>query len=256
MSKEIDVVLDTDKELGAKDTFCFSCVPEKECFTRCCYDLTLMLMPYDIYRLKKALGMSSKEFLSTYTSVHLGPGTGVPVVTVKMVEPSLKCPFLQEGKGCTVYEDRPGACRTYPLARMARRSGDTGKVEDFYYIVKESDCQGFRDCRTWTVQEWIAHEGLEPYNEFNDLFNELLCAKNRTGIGQLTADQIEIFYMGVYDIDSFREYFLEGPNLERYMEEEEVIERIREDELELLKYGMVWVKRKLFEGGCLACGMR
>ncbi|OCC15255.1 hypothetical protein DBT_1378 [Dissulfuribacter thermophilus] len=256
MSKDVETVLDTSKELRSKDEFCFSCVPDKDCFTQCCYDLTLMLMPYDIYRLKKALGMSSKEFLERYTSVHVGPGTGIPVVTVKMEGPYLKCPFLEEGKGCTVYNDRPGACRAYPLARIAQRSHETGEIDEYYYVVRESDCRGFKDCKSWTVEEWVQHEGLSEYNEFNDLFSELIHAKNKSGVGQLNADQIEMFYMGCYDIDSFREFFLEGPNLDRYMEDEATIQKLQEDELELLKYGIRWVKKKLFEGGsCIACGL-
>ena len=255
MTKEVETVLDTSRELKRGDKFCFSCVPQKECFTQCCYDLTLMLMPYDIYRLKKALNMTSRAFLDTYTSVHVGPGTGVPVVTMRMEGAYLKCPFLKEGQGCTVYDARPGACRSYPLARIAHRRGETGQVEEYFYIVRESDCRGFRDCRNWTVDEWIAHEGLEDYNEFNDLFSELIHAKTMAGVGQLDADQIEIFYMGCYDLDSFRDYFLKGPNLDRYMEDEDVIRRIEEDELELLRYGLEWVRKKLFQGGvCFACG--
>ncbi len=257
MTKEVETVLDTSKELRRGDRFSFSCVPQKECFTQCCYDLTLILMPYDIYRLKKALNMDSKSFLEQYTSVHVGPGTGVPVVTVKMEGAYLKCPFLEEGKGCKVYEDRPGACRTYPLARIAERNGETGEIDEYFYVVRESDCKGFKDGHEWTVQEWIDHEGLSDYIEMNDLFSELIHAKNRAGVGQLTADQIEIFYMGCYDLDSFRRYFLEGPNLDRYMEDPETIKRLEADDLELFKYGMTWVKRKLFEGGgsCFACGI-
>jgi hypothetical protein len=58
--------------------------------------------------------------------------------------------------------------------------------------------------------------------------------------------------MGCYDIDRFRQYFLEGPNLERYMESKEVIEAISNDEEALLRYGIRLVKRKLFQCKCMA----
>ncbi len=254
MSHEPEAYLDDSQMLTDESTFCFSCTPEKKCFTRCCYDINLVLMPYDILMLKNRLGMNSGEFLKRYTSIHVGFGSGLPVVTLKMEGPYLKCPFLEEAKGCTVYDARPGACRTYPLARMARRSKGKAGVEEFYYVVREPDCKGFKDCKEWTVKEWKENEGIEPYNEMNDIFGELLQAKTESSMENLTADQIEIFYMGCYDIDSFRQSFLEGPSLERYMEDPEVIELISRDERELLKYGMRWVKKKLFEGGCLACG--
>ncbi len=254
MSEGPEAFIDDSKPLQDDDTFCFSCTPERKCFTNCCYDLNLVLMPYDIMRLKNRLGMTSGDFLKKYTGVHVGQETGVPVILLKMEDPYLKCPFLEENKGCTVYEDRPGACRTYPLARMARRSQSMEGVEEFYYIVREPDCQGFRDGRQWTVKEWKANEKIEKFNEMNDVFGELLQAKQVANIPHLSADQIDIFYMGCYDIDGFRDFFLNGPNLERYMESDEVITRISEDEEELLKYGIRWVKKKLFEGGCLGCG--
>ncbi len=249
-----EAYIDNSRPLKDDDTFCFSCTPDKKCFTNCCYDLNLVLMPYDIMRLKNRLGMKSTDFLKRYTTVHVGQESGFPVILLTMEGPYLKCPFLQEKEGCTIYEDRPGACRTYPLARMARRSRDMEGVEEFYYIVREPDCQGFKDGKEWTIRQWKEGEQIEKYNELNDVFGELLQAKQEAGIPHLSADQIEIFYMGCYDIDAFRDYFLNGPNLERYMEAEEVIQRISEDEEELLKYGIRWVKKKLFEGGCLSCG--
>lgn len=254
MGSEIEAYIDHSRELRDKDTFCFSCDPGKPCFTSCCHDLNLVLMPYDILRLKNRLGMKSGEFLKRYTSVHVGQGSGLPVVLLKMEGPYLKCPFLDEGRGCTVYEDRPGACRTYPLARIAHRSKDREGVEEFYYVVREPDCKGFDDCKEWTVEEWKAHEGLERYNLMNDVFGELLQAKTESGIAHLTGDQIEIFYMGCYDIDGFRSNYLEGPNLDRFMEREDVIERISRDEEELLVHGMRWVKRKLFSA-CTMCAV-
>ncbi len=253
MNDSPEAYIDNSKPMQDDDTFCFSCTPDRKCFTNCCYDLNLVLMPYDIVRLKNRLGMKSGDFLKKYTGVHVGQETGLPVILLRMEGPYLKCPFLEENKGCTVYEDRPGACRTYPLARMARRSTEMDGVEEFYYIVREPDCQGFNNGKEWTVREWKKGEQIEKYNEINDVFGEILQAKQVANIPHLSADQIEIFYMGCYDIDAFREFFLNSPNLERYMEPDEVIERISADEEELLKYGMRWVKKKLFEGGCLSC---
>ncbi|MGB9713182.1 MAG: YkgJ family cysteine cluster protein, partial [Dissulfurimicrobium hydrothermale] len=218
-----------------------------------CHDLNLILTPYDILRLKKCLGLKSWDFLKRYTSVHVGPGSGLPVVMLKMEGADMKCPFLETGKGCTVYDDRPGACRTYPLARISCRSKDRNGVEEFYYIVKEPDCLGFQDGVEWTVEEWVKNQEIKPYNEINDIFGELLQAKIEVGDPSLTADQIEIFYRGCYDLDEFRRFFLKGPNLDRYLESGEIIRKITNDELELLKYGIRWVKKRLFQGTCLTC---
>ena len=212
-------------------------------------------MPYDILRLKNHFFIKSAEFLKRHTSIYVGQNSGLPIVSLKMEGPYLKCPFLEEGKGCAVYKDRPGACRTYPLARMACRSQEREGVEEFYYIVREPDCEGFQDGKKWTVRSWKENEGIEQYNEMNDIFGEILQAKTVSGIAYLGADQIDIFYLGCYDIDGFREHFLEGPNLDRYMESEEVIEAISNDEEALLKYSMRLVKKKLFQPRCSACSL-
>jgi Fe-S-cluster containining protein len=191
--------------------------------------------------------MKSSDFLKHYTTIYIGKNSGLPIVAVKMEGHYLKCPFLEEHKGCTVYEDRPSACRTYPLARIALRSRDRRGVEDFYYIVKEPDCEGFQDGKEWTVKSWIENQGIQPYNEMNDIFGEILQAKQVAGVVYLNADQVDIFHMGCYDIDRFREYFLESPNLERYMESKDVLDSISDDEEALLRYSIRWVKKKLFQ---------
>ncbi len=249
MSKGPEVYIDQSRQLREEDTFCFSCTPDRNCFTDCCYDLNLLLMPYDILRIKNRLGMKSSDFLKDYTKIYVGQNSGLPVVLLKMKEFYRNCPFLEKGKGCTIYEDRPGACRTYPLVRMACRSSDREGVDDFYYIIKEPGCEGFENGKRWTVREWIDNQGIGPYNEMNDIFGEILQAKTELGIPYLNADQIDIFDLGCYDIDGFRQYFLEGPSLERCMESEEVIEAISQDEVALLRYGMRWVKKKLFQVG-------
>jgi uncharacterized protein len=255
MSQGPEAYIDKSKKLTDEDMFCFSCTPDKNCFTNCCYDLSLILMPYDILRLKNHFVIKSSEFLKRYTSIYVGQNSGLPVVSLKMEGPYLKCPFLEEGKGCTVYKDRPGACRTYPLARIACRSQEREGVEEFYYIVREPDCEGFQHGKKWTVRSWKENEGIEQYNEMNDIFGEILQAKTVSGIEYLNVDQIDVFHLGCYDIDGFREYFLEGPNLDRHMESEEVIEAISNDEEALLKYSMRVVKKKLFQPRCSTCSL-
>ena len=256
MGNQPEIPFDKNKRLKDDDTFQFSCHPGLECFTGCCYDLTLVLTPYDIFRLKKHLGMSSDEFLKKYTTTHVGPESGLPVVQLKMEGNYQKCPFLDQEKGCQVYEDRPGACRTYPLARMAVRSKDKDEVEEFYMIIQDPDCLGFKEKKTWSVKEWKEHEGLELYNQMNDLFGELLQARQQSGISYLNADQIELFYLACYNLDEFKKFFLEGPNLDRYMEPEEIIEKISNDDLELFKFALNWAKKKIFSGSCSFCALK
>ena len=50
-------------ELKLADQFTFACHSGLECYTTCCRDVNIMLTPNDVIRMKKALGLTSTEFL-------------------------------------------------------------------------------------------------------------------------------------------------------------------------------------------------
>ena len=95
--------------ISLEDSFCFSCSPDVPCFNACCRDLNQFLTPFDIVRLKNQLGLSSEEFLAKYTNWHIGPESGLPIISLKPKDShELICPFVSE-KGCMVYENRPSS---------------------------------------------------------------------------------------------------------------------------------------------------
>jgi len=60
-------VLEEYPRLGPTDSFEFSCHPGVKCFNKCCSDVNIVLTPYDVLRMKNRLGITSTEFLDTYT---------------------------------------------------------------------------------------------------------------------------------------------------------------------------------------------
>lgn len=70
---------------------------------RCCRYLQIVVDRDDASRLARRLGMGPAAFLAKYVRTIDG-------CTVFAKRP---CPFLREG-ACTVYEDRPKACRDFP----------------------------------------------------------------------------------------------------------------------------------------------
>jgi len=187
-------------------------------------------MPYDVIRIKNNLGLTSTEFLKKYTKCQIGYNSGLPVVLLKMRD-DLKCPFVSD-EGCTIYKDRPSSCRLYPLVRM--RSKD----EEYYFIIREEHCKGFEEAKEWTVREWLKDQGVEKYNEMNDVFMELISAKYESG-KTLNQDELQLFYLACYDVDRFRE-FVTSRSLD-------VEEKILKDDEELVKFGIRWLKQTLFD---------
>ncbi|WP_202319439.1 YkgJ family cysteine cluster protein [Archaeoglobus neptunius] len=182
-----------NQELEPVDKFRFSCYPGISCFNECCQNLNIALTPYDVLRMARGLGVTTTGFLEKYTEMHIGPATGLPVVVLKM---SGKCPFVSE-KGCAIYSHRPTACRLYPLARV--RVGD--QIQ--YYLVREEFCKGHEESMEWHVGEWVRDQGAEEYNSMNDIFFQLITAKNRV-CRSLSRDEIRKIYESCFDIDSFR----------------------------------------------------
>jgi Fe-S-cluster containining protein len=224
------------------DSFAFGCTPEVICFNECCRDLNQFLTPYDVLRLKKAMGLSSHRFLAAYTRRHLGPGSGLPVVTLIPGDPDrLTCPFLSPA-GCRVYPDRPSSCRTYPLVRLVRMSRNTGDRVEEYRLLREPHCRGFDAERRQTVGEWLWDQGLAPYHAENDRLLEVISLKARLSSKALPPSLADPVYTALYDLDAFRERVLDGRLTGLPAER---IEGGGRDEVELLRLGLEWVKQLL-----------
>ncbi len=64
--------------MGLDERFTFECRPGLSCFTCCCQDVSIVLTPYDILRLKRALRMDSSEFLEKHTITRCGEQPELP----------------------------------------------------------------------------------------------------------------------------------------------------------------------------------
>ncbi len=232
--------------LSAYETFYFSCSPEISCFNECCRDISQFLTPYDILRLKNHLGLRSDEFLKQYTTQHTGPETGLPVIVLRQDHASdMKCPFVTS-KGCSVYEDRPSSCRTYPLARLASRSRETGAVTEQYVLLQEEHCKGHFESHQQTVTDWLKQQGLEIYNKMNDLMMEIISLKKQVHPGALDLREKHIFHMALYDSDNFRTQVFQNNLLEKLDVSPAELESAGKDDTALLKLGIQWVKYAVF----------
>ncbi len=232
--------------ISINESFQFSCSDKNTCFNECCRDLNQFLTPYDILRLKNSLGLTSTDFLNQYTIMHIGPETGLPVINFKTtIASDLKCPFVSEN-GCTVYNDRPASCRTYPLARAISKSRETGEITEYFALIKEDHCKGFSQNQKQTVKEWIGSQELLIYNEMNDLLLEIISKKNQIMPGPLDKSLEKMFYLACYDLDNFRTQIFENNYLEKLNLPDHVLEKIKKDDDELLKLGIKYISYEFF----------
>ena len=226
------------------DGFSFSCHPGVPCFTTCCRKVDLVLYPYDVLRLKNGLGIRSDEFLQRYTRVVKGQNPCFPTLMLALTEEGKgACPFLAE-EGCSVYEDRPSACRTYPLERAVDRSPERGRPEDYYFLVRHDYCKGHEETEQNSVAGWIRSQRLQRYNTYNDLYTEidtLFAANPWQGEGAGGPSQ-QLAFMVCYNVDGFRVFLGEQKLLDHFRLSRQVRRDIATDDEELLKFGFEWLK--------------
>jgi Fe-S-cluster containining protein len=239
-----ETILQESPRMKLDTCFNFNCAPGNDCFNSCCRDVSILLSPYDVLRLRRALGIDSSEFLEKYTLTTVSQERRVPVVLLKMDEQTLKCQMVTD-KGCSVYLHRPWACRMYPLG-MAEPKGPNAAANRFYFLVKEELCHGHDSGQECSVRNWIEKQGLEPYDEMQTSFLEFMSHPGWEKTEDLKAESLAMYYMALYDLDRFRRFVFDTRFLELFEVEETRIEALATDDEELLDFAIDWLAFSLF----------
>ena len=225
----------------------FRCHKEVGCFNACCKSIDISLTPYDILRLKTRLGMSSGEFLRTYTVPYEMEKDGLAGVKFKSVDEGTACRFMTD-EGCSVYEDRPTACRYYPVALLSMRKQDEYVDRSSYALVKEPHCLGHLETRQLTVDEYRAEQGLNDYDELARGWRQLILKKKSSGpaIGKPSKRSLQLYFMACYDIDRFRDFVESEPFGKTFVLPAEEREKILSSDNELMQFGFRFLRQVLF----------
>ena len=232
--------------IALNDPLRFECSPNVPCFNECCRDLNQFLTPYDILRLKNHLGLSSGEFLEQYTTQHIGPESGLPIVTLRPKGGHDRiCPFVSPG-GCTVYDHRPSSCRIYPLVRGLARSRQSGEIREQFMVLQESHCRGFKEGGKQTAQQWMDGQEIKIYNQINDKLMQIISLKNQLRPGPLDLKSRHLFHTALYDLDNFRSQIEKNGLLDDFQVDAAMLEKAMEDDVALLEIGMAWIKGVVF----------
>ena len=223
--------------MEVEHVFQFNCAPGVPCFTRCCQDVTIVLTPYDVLRMKNALGIPAGDFIDKYTVIFQKERRLIPMVVLKMDEETKRCPFVSE-KGCAIYEDRPWPCRMFPL--------DMNDDGTFGLIAEESLCQGFKEDQKLVISEWLLEQGVAIYDEMNALFAQITSPLRAE---ELDIDNPKIYqmtFMALYNLDKFRDFIFQSSFLDRFDVDHVTIEKIKRRDIELLKFAFDWIKFGIF----------
>ncbi|BCL60028.1 Fe-S oxidoreductase [Desulfomarina profundi] len=243
------------KKLSLDSYLKFRCHPGVKCFTACCGGIKIVLTPYDILKLTQRLEIPAHEFLQKYTQPTYLEKTDMPGVMIKLREDDNKCPFVTPD-GCTVYSDRPTACRYYPVGMADFHEGgsrdsdgneNTSAEEKFFFIVREDHCKGFEEDKEWTIREWRADQGVDVRDEMNKEWLRLVMRRKSFGIQASLSEQAKrMFFMASTDLATFRKFIFESTFLEIYELDEETLKKIKEDDVELMLFSFKYLAATLF----------
>ncbi len=225
----------------------FRCHKDIDCFNACCRNIDIMLTPYDIIRLKKRLGMTSTEFLRQYTEPFEFGKNSIGGVRYKPKEGTNECQFVTD-EGCSIYEDRPTACRYYPIGLMSTRRADENFDRASYALVKEDHCHGHFEDRKQTIDEYRKEQGLEEYDEHGRAWRQLILKVKSAGpaIGNMSKTSLKFFFMACYDMDRFREFIKSEGFSTTYDVDQETLDKILTDDLALLEFGDRMIRQIMY----------
>ena len=228
-------------------TINFRCHRNIACWNACCSNIDISLTPYDILRLKKRLGISSGDFLLKYTVPYEFEKGGIAGVKLKPVENGSACQFMV-AEGCSVYEDRPTACRYYPVALLSMRKQNEYTDTHGYALVKEPHCLGHNEQRPITIEDYRKEQSLIEYDDHGRGWRQLILKKKSSGptVGKPTQRSLQLFFMACYDLDRFREFVTSTSFNELYDLPQDLQQQIRTDDIALMDFGFRLMRQVMF----------
>ncbi len=223
--------------LTEESPFHFSCNDSLPCFTQCCRDVNIYLTPYDVLRLRRALRIGSTEFLARYTRHFLDRSTSIPIVQLAMAPDTLQCRLLAVN-GCSVYHDRPWACRMYPLDL----TGQAGT----YRLVSGSDrCLGLRERAGRTVAQWLASQEIAPYTAMEEAFHAVMPRSFVPGT-DLGVGLGKVLFLA-FDLDRFAELLQDARFQTFYDVDEALFAQAQADDEALLRLAFRYIRAQMDE---------
>lgn len=180
----------------------------------CCHGMgsSIVLDPYDIYRLVTNLDMTFEQLLIDKVELNIVDGLILP--NLKMNQISEQCAFLNENGRCSIHSVRPGICRIFPLGRYYENNS-------FQYILQVNECPN--ESRTKVkVSKWIDTPDIMENQQFINDWHYFL--KDIETMIKNTQDEKLIKNINMYILNSFylKQY---DTNIEFY---EQFYERLNE----------------------------
>ncbi len=232
--------------LEANDQLKFRCHKGVSCWNACCSQANVTLTPYDVIRLKQHTGLSTTDVLAKHTVPFELDSGSMPGIKLR-TDDSGACLFMTDA-GCSVYENRPTACRYYPSGLLSMRAIDKNVDERSFLLIKEDHCKGHLEDQVQTVQEYREAQGVTEYDDYNREWFVIILKKRSTGpaIGKPSEMSLQLFFMASYDMDRFRRFVTSDSFKKTYNLTEGFYTAVETDDVALMQFGFKLMRQVLY----------
>ena len=199
MNRNVSLSEISDGKLyGLTDMVKVGCNDCKGC-SSCCQGMgtSIVLDPYDIYRITTSLNLSLEELLVDKIELNIVEGVILP--NLKMVTETKRCAFLNEEGRCSIHTIRPGICRIFPLGRVYEEN-------TFHYILQIHECKNQNRTKV-KVSKWIDTKDQKKNEEFiinwhyflKELQEKVKETKDTVWMKKICMVLLSIFYQNPYE---------------------------------------------------------
>ncbi len=232
--------------LEANDKLKFRCHKGVSCWNACCSKANVTLTPYDVIRLKQHLGTTTTDVLAKHTVPFEMDAGSMPGIKLRTNDDGA-CLFMTD-EGCSVYENRPTACRYYPSGLLSMRAIDKNIDERAFLLIKEDHCKGHDEDQIQTVQEYRENQGVVEYDDYNREWYVIVLKKRSTGptIGKPSDMSLQLFFMASYDMDRFRRFVTSDSFRNTYNLGDVFYQAIETDDIALMQFGFKLMRQVLY----------
>lgn len=199
MKRNVDLAEISDGKLySVNDMAKLGCQECAGC-SACCRGMgnSIILDPYDVYRIGKKLQKSFEELLTAHFELNVVDGIILP--NLKLTGLNEACTFLNFEGRCSIHDSRPGICRLFPLGRFYENG-------DYKYFLQVNECQ--KQNRTKVkIEKWIDTPQYVKYKKFvltwhyflNDVEEQIKLSEDETFSKQCCMLILQAFYFKPYD---------------------------------------------------------
>ena len=178
--------------------------------SQCCHGMgnTIVLDPYDIYRMTVQRGKTFPEVLQEGAALGMVDGLIQPSLTMHGEKEA--CSYLDERGRCSIHAYRPGICRLFPLGRVYDENG-------LHYFLQKGECT-YQNHSKIKVKQWIDTENLQQNEAFEVNWHTLLSdcrsriseeeEKGQEGARDgICKGLLQLFYLTPYSESDFYEQY-------------------------------------------------